>query len=167
MFSATQSLLLLVTPAECEKKELAPSTKTQWKTFANSFAKRTNTKNNNWKRNGTVPPTKHLTDENIRRFLAGQWTKEYNKATVTSAKSYISWACKEAGLPPFIKENHHFYLKSMNYFNTLKKDPQWKGYLPNAATSLKPDEVRSIARSSIRDKKNRVVNKLLRDKVDL
>ena len=64
-----------------EKIELAESTRAQWKTYSNSFAKVLGKRNTGWRLNheslqqwtladGTLPPKKFMTDENIRRFLA-------------------------------------------------------------------------------------------------
>ena len=94
---------------------------------------------------GSLPPVKFLTDENIRRFLAAQWSYKHNKSTVTSAKAYVSWTLKENGLPPFVHANAGLYKLSWNFFKSLKKDPRWRNYTPNAAESLTEDEAKKVA----------------------
>ena len=106
-----------------------------------------------------------MTDDNIRRFLAAQWTYSHNKKTLQSSKSYVSWCLKENRLPGFIKEHEHHYKDSWKYFKNVKKDKAWTEYAPNAAESLTQEEVKQVARAPIRDRKGRIVNSWLRDKV--
>ena len=146
-------------------KQHSDNTKEQYKTCGNRFAETTRTCNRRWRLDGRLPPKKLLTDENIRRFFARQWTYNYNKKTTQTAKTYISWALKENRLPPFIKEHEEKYKDSWAYLKNLKKDKRWSEYQPNAAESLTEKEVKKIAQSKIRDKRGRVVNELLRDKV--
>ena len=113
--------------------ELADNSRVQHKCFANTFAKLTSKQNHRWRVNGSLPPKKLLTDENIRQFIAHYWTLNFNKKTTQAAKSYISWCLKENRLEPFVKEHEHVYLKSWKYFKTLKKDKRWEHYSPDAA----------------------------------
>ena len=135
------------------------------KVWANNFARALKTKNRHWGRKQTLPPKKLLTDANIRRFLAQEWTKNYNKKTTQGAKSYISWALKQHRLPGFIREHEHTYLLSWTYLKTLKKDTRWSSYSPNAAGALTQDEVKKIAMAPIRDHRGRLRYDWLRDKV--
>jgi len=50
-------------------------------------------------------------------------------------------------------------------FKNLKKDPRWRDYVPDSATSLTPEEVKKIANAPIRNKRGKVNKEWLRDKV--
>ena len=118
------------------RKALAASSESQFKTFANRFAEVLGKNNKLWKENGTVPPKKFLTDANIERFLAAQWTYGHNKATTQASKSYISWALKQNRMFPFVLANEGYYKNSFKYYKNLKKDKRWTSYVPNGAESL-------------------------------
>ena len=84
---------------------------------------------------------------------------------MTAAKSYVSWALRENGLPTFTLPNAGNYPKAFDYYKTLKKDPAWSAYSPDKAKSLSEKEVKRIAHYKIRDKKGNLVATKLRDKV--
>jgi len=147
------------------KKALAESSESQFKTFANRFAEVLGKSSRQWKKNRTVPPKKFLTDANIERFLAAQWTHGHNKATTQASKSYISWALKENRMKPFILANEGFYKDAFKYYKNLKKDKRWTSYMPNGAESMSEEEVKTIAKARVKDRRGRLRKDWLRDKV--
>jgi len=118
-----------------------------------------------WKKNNMLPPKKLLTDDNITRFFAFVWTSGHQPSSMKSAKSFISWCLKENHKKSFIKEHNYVYVKSWNYWKNLKKDPRWRDYVPDAATSLTQEEVKKIANAPIRDRHGNINKAWLRDKV--
>lgn len=147
-----------------QESALADTTESQWKTFANRFSDVVQKSNRRWRNKGSIPPAKLLTDDNIMRFFAAQWTYGHNKATVQSSKTYISWALKENRMPAFILPNEGRYRNAFKYYKNLKKDKRWTSYVPNGAESLTQQEVKKIANARVTDRKGRIVKSWVRDK---